>query len=392
MSESSDHQETLPNIEDLPDIPVKEGCTKTGAGCGTAVLLLLLAGGITGYLAKTKKLPVAEATTQTAPAIETAEVEAGHFRPKLLSQGILEPIIQTSAKAEVAGKIVWVCPKWHAGENFSPDEVLLKLDPADYNAALAQAKAREAEARVTLELAKAKGEQAKRDWQKLNPGQQPDNVLVLQQPQIAAAQTAVEAATAGVAKAERDLDRTQLKAPYGGRLERTLVNLGTFVSPGTPLADFYSTERYQIRLPLSPEDAALLDVRGKLEIQQQGRAIPAAVVRTEGTIDRQTRSVIVVAEITTTADLMPGAYFTAELPATPLQGLLRLPRKCLREDAYVWTVDQANKLQKQAVETVRREQDAIYFKVGPAAKTAVLSSVLPVTTEGMVVQPTRPQG
>ncbi len=162
------------------------------------------------------------------------------------------------------------------------------------------------------------------------------------------------------------------------------------------MADFYSTQKYQIRLAVSPEDAAMLDFSKKAPVMLENPLMPdlppiaATMERTEGEIDRQTRSLVIVAEFEN-ANQLPGAYFKAKLPAKAYTQVKKLPRRCLREDSHLWSVSPARTLHKQTLTIVRREQDTIYFSGGPEPQTEVLASVLPATTEGMAVRLVEPK-
>ena len=71
---------------------------------------------------------------------------------------------------------------------------------------------------------------------------------------------------AGLEKAERDLARTKIKAPYDGRVRSTATDLGSYVTIGTPLAELFGTEILEVRLPVSQGDYGFLDeIEGELK-------------------------------------------------------------------------------------------------------------------------------
>ena len=121
------------------------------------------------------------------------------------------------------------------GGFFDKGDVLLEIDPADYETALTVAQANLAQARVRLAEEEAQSRQAELDWQRLGGDERPTE-LVLRVPQLALARANVAAAEARVREAERDLERTRISAPYDGRVLAKHVDVGQVVGPGTMLA------------------------------------------------------------------------------------------------------------------------------------------------------------
>jgi biotin carboxyl carrier protein len=65
---------------------------------------------------------------------------------------------------------------------------------------------------------------------------------------------------AALAQAERDLARTELRAPFAGRVREEQVDVGQFVSRGAPVAKLYAVDYAEVRLPIRDEDLAWIDV------------------------------------------------------------------------------------------------------------------------------------
>ena len=132
----------------------------------------------------------------------------------------------------------------------------MQLETADYDFAIARAAAQEAAAAQRLAEERGRNLQAKREWRDL--GSNAANDLFLRKPQLYAAETALVAAQADVEAAKLALARTTLKAPFDGRLEKKLVDVGQFVAPGASLAQVYATDRVEVLLPISESQLALL--------------------------------------------------------------------------------------------------------------------------------------
>jgi RND family efflux transporter MFP subunit len=218
------------------------------------------------------------------------------------------------------------------------------------------------DARQTLAEAEARTNQAREDWARLgNTGDAPD--LVLRIPQLEAAKARIISAESGLQKAELDLERTNIVAPFAGRILRKFVDLGQVVSPNTQLAEIYATDYVEIRLPLRnrdlpfinlPESYRFADVShassGRVEIRSDlggEDSWDAVLVRTEGAIDETARQLHVIAQIDDPfgrgnedqAPLKIGQYVTARLAGNTVGGALVIPNNTIYQGTYVYTVE-----------------------------------------------------
>ena len=262
-----------------------------------------------------------------------ARVESLNF--SVVSQGPVAPRTQTTLVAEVSGQIVSVSSNFIAGGFFREGEVLLQIDPSDYETALMSAQAALAARKAQLADQKARSEQALKDWNNLGRQGTPSD-LVLRKPQLAEAQAGVQAAEAELRRAERNLERTRIKVPYDGLVRSKQVDIGQFVSPGTPLGVTFAVDYAEIRLPLSSNDMAYLDLPSAARLDRAHR-VPvtlsantqagvqewqAEIVRTEGVVDERSRVVYAVAEVidpygvlgkSSQAELKMGTFVRAEI-------------------------------------------------------------------------------
>ena len=76
---------------------------------------------------------------------------------------------QSAILPEITGKILELSPSFNEGGYFKKDEVLVKIDPVDYQTALVVAQAAEARARTALAEEQAKADQAQEDFKSLTP-------------------------------------------------------------------------------------------------------------------------------------------------------------------------------------------------------------------------------
>ncbi len=358
----------------------------------------LLAGALGAVKIMAKFRPEAEIVEKPRllTTVEVLAVKSGQVTVHLLSQGVVEPARTAILAAEVAGRVVEVTPRFEAGERFAEGELLLRLEDADYQAALIQAEASLADARAQLVTEKARAEQARRDWEKLALKEQPTD-LVLRKPQLASAEARVSAATGALEKARRDLERTRVTAPFAGRLSVKHTELGSYLAPGTPIAGFTSTGTHRVRLPVNVEDLAFLPNNGdhadapvKLEADAAGRrhSWDGTILRTEGEVERGTRSVYLVAEVAEkdAHDLLqPGLFLRALITGITLDNLYRVPRAAFLDRDRLILVDEQNRLRFQRVEIVRADGGDLLVSSGLKNGDRVCLTTLAAPVDGMEV-------
>jgi RND family efflux transporter MFP subunit len=358
------------------------------------VALGILIGGLAAFvlLAKLKKTPLPSNPPKPFQEVETITARVQNIQISIPAQGTIEPATLTRAAAEVEGTVITVSTEFETGGNFKAGDVLLEIDPSDYKAALAQSEAALADARLTVVQEEMKAEQARRDWERIaTPGQKP-NDLVLRIPQLAAARARVDAAQAAVEKAIRDLERTKLRAPYDGRIRRKLVDLGTHVGKGTGLAEFYATGSLEVRLPIPRQDAAFFDPAGQEitlhETGGKGRSWPAVIDRTEGEIQRENRTIVVVAKMdgSTPGAPLPGQFVHTHIGGRTLDNLVRVPRRAFAKSDRVMVVSAGHTVTTRPVKILRTEKDDVLVADGIKAGSQLCITALTAVIEGMEVK------
>jgi len=371
----------------------------------------ILAIGIAIYYFMMVTKPVAE---QRNPPITILKVQALRLEPQQYrvvvdSQGVVSARTESTLIPEVSGKIMSVSPNFREGGFFSEGEILLVIDQRDYIAAVTIAEANLAEARLRLAEEEAATSQAEKDWERLGTDEAPSD-LVLRQPQLALARATVSAAEARVEQAHRDLKETRVLAPFEGRILEQRVDVGQVVSPGTVLAEIYAVDYAEIRLPLTTEEFANLDlpplVRGEVAPDMDNQVVLEAdfgretitwtgrIVRVEGAVDVRSRQIYVVGQVDDPygpnhdRPLKVGMFVEARIEGQILENVFVLPRLALREGAFILTIDQENSIRRKQVDLLWSNADVIVFR-SDEIKPGTLVSLTQMTLalDGMKVVP-----
>jgi RND family efflux transporter MFP subunit len=344
------------------------------------------------------------------PLVRTLTVESTDVQLSVHTQGTVAPRTETVLVPEVAGRVVSLSPSLVSGGFFEKGEELLRLDPRDYELALVNARSQVARAELALAREEEEAEVAREEWAKIGDGD--PSPLVVREPQVADAVAAVEAARAAVERAERDLSRTRVLAPFDGRVREKRVDLGQYVSPGTQLARIYAVDVAEVRLPLPDRELAYLDLpldfRGNGQGSTRGPEVALSalfagerhewtgrIVRTEGEIDAQSRMVHVVAQVRDPygrhrtsggAPLAVGLFVEAEILGRTVEDVIVLPRAARRADGRVLVVDGEDRLRFREVEILKAGEDRLVLRSGLAAGERVCLSPLDAVVDGMKVR------
>jgi RND family efflux transporter MFP subunit len=373
-----------------------------------AAPVVVIAGGIALFalMAATAPKPEEKNAAPHPPAVQFA---VAHARPTTIAinvQGEARPRSEATLAAQVAGRIVWVSPKFAEGGAFTEGETLARVDGADYQLAVVRARSQVAQAEEGLTREEAESELARQDWQALGRGEPPP--LAVREPQLAQARAALAAAQASLRSAELDLARTNIRAPFTGRVRERRANVGDYVGPGSPVVVMFGTTTMEIRVPLTDTDLASLrvplgftasasnpgptahvtNILGGRIMTWEGR-----LVRTEASIDPRTRLVYGTVEVRDpfaarqSSPLAPGMFVSARIEGAGRETLVAAPRSALKRNEFVYVVTAENTIDVREVRPAQTTADEVLFREGVADGERVVVSVLTSPRDGMAVTP-----
>lgn len=340
--------------------------------------------------------------------VETLRVEPTTVTLDVTTQGTVEPATESDLVAEVAGRIVWVSPALANGGFFAAREAVVRIDPRDYQVALEGARAALQRAQSALSHARATlARQRSMRAQGISSEARLDEAVHAEANAAAGHREALVA----VQRAELDLARTRVHAPFAGRVREKHVDLGQFVNRGEPLARLYSIDHAEVRLPVLDQDLAHLELPATMGESDRGTVGPAVrlsarvagreeswqahIVRSEGVRDARTRMLHVVARVEDpyALDAAPGRtplamglFVDATIEGRPAEGVFDVPRSALRRNDQVLVVDADDRIRVHAVEVLRSGRDRSWVRGGLAAGDRLVISPLEVATEGMRVR------
>ncbi len=375
---------------------------------GLLPVAVIIAATVAGMIAMQagQKKPERNDEQDKGLVVFATQAERSDITLSVSAQGETRPRSQITLTPQVTGRITYVSPNFIDGGYFEQGEVLLRIDDADYRLAVTRAEGQVAQARSALERERAESEIARRDWEELGEG--PASSLTLREPQLAEARAQLAAAEASLADARLALERTEIVAPFTGRVRQKSADIGQYVSPGSSgsLGSIYATDIFEIRLPLTDQELALVglpvafsaeSIESGAPVTLKGRVSGAErewegrIMRTDSVIDPRTRVIYAVAEVRDpfgegSANGVPlpvGLFVTAEVAGRTIENAVELPRQALRGTSQVYIANLDGTLAIRDVEVANTDRKSVIVASGVEAGDYVITSALLSAQEDM---------
>jgi RND family efflux transporter MFP subunit len=323
------------------------------------------------------------------PVVEVLELATMTAQFEVRSQGTVRPRTETILSSEVSGTIATISPKFVAGGVFSANEVLMRIDPVNYLAAVEQAEALLNQRQIEFDGASKLRLQGYRA-----------------ESEHASAAAALATAKAELSRAKRNLEKTYIRLPYEGMVRSKEADLGQFVTLGTRLGVTFATNFAEVRLPLTDRDLAFVELPKasangadgpavKLSSVQKGETVDwqARIVRTEGVVDEASRVTYAVARVADPyflhsegPSLPMGTFVSATIEGASADNVIQIRREYLRGSDEIVIVDDEYKLDIRTVNIIRADADFIYVTAGVRSGERILSTTLQTPVNGMSVR------
>ena len=111
------------------------------------------------------------------PLVRALDVRMESLELKVPAQGTVAPRTESDLISQVSGRVVDVSPKFANGGFFEKGDVLVQIDPRDYELALATANVEVAKAQVRYSQEQEESAVAQAEWAKVGDGKATDLVL-----------------------------------------------------------------------------------------------------------------------------------------------------------------------------------------------------------------------
>ena len=347
--------------------------------------------------------PVEEAP---APDVIVEILTPKDFQIQISSNGTTTPLTQTVLTAEVGGEVIYRSKKFSEGSSVIEGEILAKIDDTDLQLQYKNALLQLANAEVQHSLQLAEAEVAKEAWKKIGDGVASD--LTLKKPQLKQAEALLEVAKAQVSSAKNKLNKTEIVAPYAGRIQSVNIDLGTTIIPGQPVGALYTSSEIEVTLAvkdndlqflsipmdgrkLDPSEQALVEIRSFYKGKNQtwiGR-----LERVDGVIDPVTRMINLISVFkndfieTDKPNLPIGLFVEAQIDGIILKDIYSIPVNAISENNEVYIVNNDNELVLRQLSILKKYSDFVIVKDGLKAGERIVTSKLSTASNGIKVNP-----
>lgn len=366
---------------------------------GVVLAGIIIAVGLVGIAPRTE----AFVPERSFPVVRTQAVESEAVRAVVMANGITSPDREVTVLPEVTGRVVAVSDALVPGGRVRTGDVLVRIEARDYELAVEQQRGQVRSAELELELEIARQETALEEWKILGDGGEP-SPLVLRESQRAAAEMNLASSRSALARAELDLERTVIRAPFNASVVEESVDVGQVVGLQSTIARLVGTDQLRVTLSVRVEELSLIDVPGSAATVRQRLGSGQSVDRTGRVVglvdrlDRQTRRAELIVMIDDPLDageglpLLPGASVEAEIQGKMMDGVIRVPRSAVYDGNTVWVVSPDNALERRILEPVWSDADALYVSEGLTAGDPLVTSPLSAPVEGTRVEVVRGEG
>jgi membrane fusion protein (multidrug efflux system) len=314
-----------------------------------------------------------QATANSAPTpVVVASVKTGPALEQVESVGNLIANEAVIIRPEIAGRIRSL--SFTEGQTVTAGQVLVTLDPTEYEAQMAQA-----ESVVTL-------------WQlKFRRGQDLLGKKVLSKQEYDEIDATLKGGQANLAVARARLEKTTIRAPFSGTLGLRRVSPGDYVEEGQDLVNLESIDPIKVDLRVPERYASHAKPSQKIQVRVDafpGKAFTGEVYAVDPRLDAGSRSVLLRGRLpNSNGELRPGMFARASLVFEERTTALWAPEQALvpmGNEQFVYRVlDGKAALTK--VETGLRHPGEVEIKSGLTAEDRVITDGQMKLRDGMPV-------
>ncbi|BCS94409.1 RND superfamily efflux pump MFP component [Desulfoluna limicola] len=388
-----------------PMPPVTKPASRTLVRVGLPLLIIAAAIALAALIFITKPKAQKRPRTSLPPLVSWEETRLGDHRVTVSTMGTVLASTQIELKARVGGQVEWLSPNLIPGGRFKKGDILLTLDKADLNLALATARGKLKQAQADLALEQGNQDVARRELalMEVTTGRAvKDQALALRKPQLEKAEAGLALAAADLDKALLDHTRSDIRAPFDGMVLSRSTPTGTLVTAGQTVATLTGDDTWWVEATLPVKDLPWLILPqgpgtsgSKARIRtQNGTVFEGSLLRLLGDLNDKSRMARLLIEVRDpmgqsaamgAPPLLLNSYVRAELEGKSIAGIIALPDRALRGEGEVW-VAEGDKLRIRKVDIFWREGATLFVGKGLKPGERVILSDLSSPVDGMAIR------
>ncbi|NCC51283.1 MAG: efflux RND transporter periplasmic adaptor subunit [Spartobacteria bacterium] len=368
-------------------------------------LVLIIAAITAVVMIKTAPKHKQKPRQENAVYVRTMRVQPLSTQLCIRVTGTVRPARTVAVQSRVSGEVIFLSPNFEPGGTFAAGETLVRLDPSDYEIARA---ARSAElAKAELDYAAELGMQdiAQHEWDLIDSKEQASELeqrLMLRKPHLIRAESALHAAQAALRKAQLDVERTTIKAPFNAVVMQKNTELGAQVSAQSSLGLLAGADEYYVEstLPVNRlrhvqhpdshgENGSHATVR-HLAVPRNTDVWEGTLIRVKPDLEENGRLAQITVSVPEPAaaagtPLLFGSYVEVDLHGTFLEKVYVIPREYVHDGGTVWIQTPEDRLHIQPVHTLWSDREVAVIDEGLAPGDRMVISDLPAPAEGLLL-------
>lgn len=369
----------------------------------TFIALLILALGIGGckWMILTKPQAAKRPREKQIPIVDVIPLEPGNITVELEAMGTVQPAVEANVQPEVSGTVVWTHPDFYPGAVVPSGTPLIKIDVRDYEYTLNAKKAAYQSALADLQIEMGQQDIAREEWTLLGETQQQemDQMLALRQPQLAQKKAAADAARAELTRAELNVERATIRAPFDASILSTHADIGDRAAAGSVVAVLAGSETYWVRATLKTGDLQWLynpedhDVECEASVfMADQKKWPACFVSVLPDVQADGRMAQILLAVkdprgskngNEAVPLLIGSYVHVRLQGRTIDNVIEISRDALRDGRQIWVLTDQNKLQIAPVEILWETEDSVFVQDDFPDEARLIVSGIGTPVDGM---------
>ena len=336
------------------------------------------------------------------PIVEVEKIYLKDMTVSVKSQGFVSPKTESQIYPEISGKIIKISNKLEDGASFKKGDILLQIDPTDYELSLKSAESNLAQAKLQLSVERAESELARKEWEKIGDGKASE--LTLRTPQLNRAIAVVEAAEALLQQSKRNLEKTQISAPYDGLVRKKNVDIGTVIGPGYLIASVYAIDYVEVKLPIPDRELEYIEIPldgSRIADSKQPRVVfkglfggenvvwNGKIVRMEADLDMKSRMATLISRVDNPyknkIPLKVGQYVEAEIYGKKYKNIFSVPRDFIYQQDNIIIISPDSTIEIRKINILKIENNDVLIDSGIKNGELICLTNLDVLYNGMSV-------
>jgi len=342
----------------IPPAPAKRSRLKS---IGLPLLIFAVTMTLISVLMATRPRLEVTAAPERVWYVDVIVAKHGTIQPQLNLFGEVVAGRRSELRPAVSGKMVAIGENFREGGTVSKGELLVQIDPFEYQTGLDEQRSMLKESKIRLEMLRRELERAKELYAANNVSEQ---FLDEAELEVAQQEALVEQREIGVRRAERDLREAKLVAPFDGVVHNVNAALGKHFSGfgADMVGELIDTGQIEVRFTLSnAQYGRLLETAESIvgrraaiswEVGDSQFEYVAEIRRVGGQITSTTGGIEAYGVIESDGKpilLRPGAFVRVTLPDKSFSNAFQAPDTALYSDDIVYIVED-DRLARRAVQ------------------------------------------